>query len=108
MHYVIHIFPVFFLGDQFFLYFLIIFFYLYFFLSASVLGDPHFITFDGSEYTFNGKGEYVLLHSPKHQLEVQGRTEPMKSENGKMTNESKFLIFFNEKKSKSALVSVPF
>ncbi|KAG7318162.1 hypothetical protein KOW79_017917 [Hemibagrus wyckioides] len=50
--------------------------------AASVLGDPHFITFDGSKYTFNGKGEYVLLHSPKHQLEVQGRTEPMKSEIG--------------------------
>ncbi|XP_017307425.1 sushi domain-containing protein 2 isoform X2 [Ictalurus punctatus] len=50
--------------------------------AASVLGDPHFITFDGSTYTFNGKGEYVLLHSPEYQLTVQGRTEPMKSENG--------------------------
>ncbi|KAK2845374.1 hypothetical protein Q7C36_010228 [Tachysurus vachellii] len=50
--------------------------------AASVLGDPHFITFDGSTFTFNGKGEYVLLHSPEHQLMVQGRTEPMTSENG--------------------------
>ncbi|XP_076853996.1 sushi domain-containing protein 2 isoform X2 [Brachyhypopomus gauderio] len=50
--------------------------------SASVLGDPHFITFDGVTYTFNGKGEYVLLHSSNHELTVQGRTEPMKSGNG--------------------------
>lgn len=63
----------------------------FFFLSASVLGDPHFITFDGSTYTFNGKGEYVLLHSPEYQLTVQGRTEPMKSENGKMTENHLFL-----------------
>lgn len=67
-------------------------FYNFFFLLASVLGDPHFITFDGSMYTFNGKGEYVLLHSPQYQLTVQGRTEPMKSENGKMTKVSKFFL----------------
>ncbi|XP_026883551.2 sushi domain-containing protein 2 isoform X1 [Electrophorus electricus] len=50
--------------------------------SASVLGDPHFLTFDGVTYTFNGKGEYLLLHSLTHELTVQGRTEPMTSENG--------------------------
>ncbi|KAI4889571.1 hypothetical protein NFI96_028903 [Prochilodus magdalenae] len=51
--------------------------------AAAVLGDPHFITFDGVTFTFNGRGEYVLLQSPAYSLTVQGRTEPMKSENGR-------------------------
>ncbi|XP_014276553.1 protein mesh isoform X1 [Halyomorpha halys] len=44
---------------------------------ATVFGDPHFITFDGLEYTFNGKGEFVLLHtdSEKFKLDVQARFE---------------------------------
>lgn len=50
--------------------------------AASVLGDPHFITFDGSTYTFNGRGEYQLLSSPDKGLFVQGRTGPVKLENG--------------------------
>ncbi|KAL2092531.1 hypothetical protein ACEWY4_012329 [Coilia grayii] len=50
--------------------------------AGSVFGDPHFITFDGSAYTFNGRGEYYLLSSPDKGLFVQGRTEPVKLENG--------------------------
>lgn len=42
---------------------------------ATVFGDPHFITFDDVEYTFNGKGEFVLVHADtnKHKLDVQAR-----------------------------------
>lgn len=54
--------------------------------AAAVLGDPHFVTFDGVKFTFNGKGEYHLVQSSSYQLSVQGRTEPMKSENGLITN----------------------
>lgn len=45
--------------------------------TATVFGDPHFVTFDGLEYTFNGKGEFVLLRAdtPKQNLNVQGRFE---------------------------------
>lgn len=50
--------------------------------TGTVLGDPHFITFDGSAYTFNGRGEYYLLSSPDKGLFVQGRTEAVKLENG--------------------------
>lgn len=48
-------------------------------VSASVFGDPHFITFDNVEYTFNGKGEFVLLesNSEKHKLNIQGRFEQL-------------------------------
>lgn len=46
---------------------------------AGVFGDPHFITFDGTQFTFNGLGEFVLarsLDSEQH-FEVQGRFEQL-------------------------------
>uniref|UniRef100_A0A3Q3FWL0 Sushi domain containing 2 n=1 Tax=Labrus bergylta TaxID=56723 RepID=A0A3Q3FWL0_9LABR len=45
--------------------------------SAVVFGDPHFITFNGVNYSFNGKGEYTLVSSEKKHLTIQGRTEPV-------------------------------
>uniref|UniRef100_A0A146LTJ4 Extracellular domains-containing protein CG31004 n=1 Tax=Lygus hesperus TaxID=30085 RepID=A0A146LTJ4_LYGHE len=44
---------------------------------GTVFGDPHFITFDNLEYTFNGQGEFVLVRSDseKYKLDVQGRFE---------------------------------
>ncbi|XP_029915562.1 sushi domain-containing protein 2 [Myripristis murdjan] len=50
--------------------------------AGAVLGDPHFITFDGLSYTFNGKGEYYLVSSPDKELSVQARTEQVKLKNG--------------------------
>ncbi|XP_069696205.1 protein mesh isoform X2 [Periplaneta americana] len=48
---------------------------------AAVFGDPHIVTFDDLEYTFNGKGEFVLIHSdtPKQKLDVQARFEQLPS-----------------------------
>ncbi|XP_031711836.1 sushi domain-containing protein 2-like isoform X2 [Anarrhichthys ocellatus] len=45
--------------------------------SALVFGDPHFITFDGVSYSFNGNGEYTLMTSSKKRLTIQGRAEPV-------------------------------
>ncbi|CAH2296000.1 sushi domain-containing 2 [Pelobates cultripes] len=42
---------------------------------ASAFGDPHLITFDGANFTFNGRGEYVLVNSPRQSLTIQGRTK---------------------------------
>ena len=46
---------------------------------AGVFGDPHLITFDGFPYTFNGRGEYVLVKSntDRHRLDVQARFEQL-------------------------------
>jgi len=45
--------------------------------GATVFGDPHVYTFDHTDYTFNGLGEYVLVRadSPRVKLDVQGRFE---------------------------------
>ena len=44
---------------------------------GSVYGDPHMITFNKNNYTFNGKGEFVLVHTddPKVKFDVQARFE---------------------------------
>jgi hypothetical protein len=44
---------------------------------GSVYGDPHLITFNKNNYTFNGRGEYVLVHTddPKVKFDVQARFE---------------------------------
>lgn len=60
-------------------------------LTGAVLGDPHFITFDGLSYTFNGKGEYYLVSSPDKELSVQARTEQVKLENGEFKHDVKAL-----------------
>ncbi|XP_017848445.1 protein mesh isoform X2 [Drosophila busckii] len=46
---------------------------------AGVFGDPHLITFDGTAYTFNGLGEFVLARSTdqSERFEVQGRFQQM-------------------------------
>ncbi|KAG5897040.1 hypothetical protein JTB14_021760 [Gonioctena quinquepunctata] len=46
---------------------------------AGIYGDPHVVTFDDVEYTFNGKGEFALVKSVTQtdNLEVQGRFEQM-------------------------------
>lgn len=36
-------------------------------------GDPHFVTLDGYRYTFNGKGEFVLIETDDGSFTLQGR-----------------------------------
>ncbi|KAL2767467.1 sushi domain-containing protein 2 precursor [Daubentonia madagascariensis] len=53
---------------------------------ASTFGDPHFVTFDGTSFTFNGRGEYVLLEAVLTDLRVQARTQPGVTSNGTQTH----------------------
>lgn len=66
-------------------------------LTAVVFGDPHFITFDGVKYSFNGKGEYTLVTSEKKHLTIQGRTEPVNGGRPKKNKKVWNVRNFNEK-----------
>ncbi|WKX89454.1 hypothetical protein Q1695_008814 [Nippostrongylus brasiliensis] len=44
---------------------------------AYIYGENHFVTFDGTRYSFHGKGHYVLsmMKSPRHDFMLQARLE---------------------------------
>ena len=50
--------------------------------TAFVFGDPHIITLDGHKYTFNGKGEFVLIQTPDDKFTLQGRMVPAEDADG--------------------------
>ncbi|KAL4609674.1 sushi domain-containing protein 2-like [Arapaima gigas] len=50
--------------------------------AGAVFGDPHFVTFDGTSYSFNGQGEYYLVKAFQKNLTIQGRTERVRMSNG--------------------------
>ena len=41
--------------------------------AACVYGDPHLVTLDLYKYTFNGKGEFVLIQTEDNSFTLQGR-----------------------------------
>lgn len=48
--------------------------------TAAVYGDPHFLTWENVEYTFNGNGEYWLIKTTENtdNIKLQARMERMK------------------------------
>ena len=46
-------------------------------LTARNFGDPHFDTFDGLRYTFNGKGEFWLVQTTDDSVNIQVRLTPV-------------------------------
>ena len=40
---------------------------------AGAYGDPHIVTLDGLKYTFNGKGEFILIETTNNIITLQGR-----------------------------------
>ena len=49
--------------------------YLCSFSAACVYGDPHIVSLDGHKYTFNGKGEFVIIQTSTNIFALQGRME---------------------------------
>ncbi|KAL9985251.1 hypothetical protein ACROYT_G007629 [Oculina patagonica] len=52
---------------------------------ATGFGDPHMITLDGVEYTFNGYGEYQILNVAGPDFKLQGRMQPLINDDGSNT-----------------------
>lgn len=46
--------------------------------TSAIYGDPHFLTWENVEYTFNGNGEYWLIKTNENienTIKLQGRLE---------------------------------
>uniref|UniRef100_A0A8W8N019 Fibrillin-1 n=1 Tax=Magallana gigas TaxID=29159 RepID=A0A8W8N019_MAGGI len=65
------------------------------FNPALNFGDPHIVTLDGKNYTFNGYGEYTMLKISKDsiQFDLQARTDLATTANGTSINATIFSGF---------------
>lgn len=68
-------------------------------------GDPHFITLDGRNFTFNGLGEYTLLHvdTSNITLDIQARTERALKNDGSLSDATVFSAFAVKESSNASL-----
>ena len=56
-----------------------------------MLGDPHIVTLDGHQYTFNGKGEYILIDTPNDTFSLQARMVPITGVQGNTSQGTVFI-----------------
>lgn len=71
------------------------------FLSAGAFGDPHMMTLDGKQYSFNGLGEYHLIDIEttnsdsldQTNFTAQARTKSYINENGENVGATVFVAF---------------
>ena len=47
-----------------------------------MFGDPHLLTLDGLQYTFNGRGEFILIDTFDNRFQLQGRMVPAANVDG--------------------------
>ncbi|KAL3871735.1 hypothetical protein ACJMK2_039718 [Sinanodonta woodiana] len=57
---------------------------------AQAAGDPHLVTLDGKNYTFNGIGEFTLVTDASRTVTVQVRAEQANDKHGKPQNATVF------------------
>ncbi|CAH3193578.1 unnamed protein product [Porites evermanni] len=60
---------------------------------ATSYGDPHIVTLDHVEYTFNGYGEYQILHVTGPEFSLQGRMQPLITADGVKSNATVYKAF---------------
>lgn len=65
---------------------------------AFLYGDPHIFTFDGTAYTFNGWGEYIIMNMHSRKTgdllqTVQGRTAPTDTNAGSFSGATVYTAF---------------
>ena len=64
--------------------------YCMFLYIAFTFGDPHIVTLDGHQYTFNGKGEYTYLETIDGSFVSQCRLEQAVDASGLLTQATVF------------------
>ena len=69
--------------------------------SGASFGDPHIITFDDVEYTFNGFGEYTVLRVNNTQFILQGRMQPLNGGHNGKSPATVFTAFAMEEQGRS-------
>ncbi|KAK3590313.1 hypothetical protein CHS0354_034248 [Potamilus streckersoni] len=62
---------------------------------APARGDPHFMTLDGQNFTFNGWGEFTMvnINSSTEVFELQARTSRLVTKDGNMSDATAFSAF---------------
>ena len=61
--------------------------------AAGGFGDPHITTLDNRQYTFNGHGEYILLHIESEDIQIQSRTAQAVKTDGTLSEATIFSAF---------------
>lgn len=72
---------------------LLLIFFIY--LKGTSWGDPHFVTLDKKEFTFNGLGEYELIHldTSGKEFALQARTSRPTKNDGTLSYATSFTAF---------------
>ena len=78
------------------------FFFSFLALGAS-FGDPHIITLDNVEYTFNGFGEYTVLNVNNTEFILQGRMQPLNVRQTEKSSATVFTAFAMRQKGGSSI-----
>jgi len=63
------------------------------FSTALLWGDPHFLTHDGLDYTFNGIGEFTMIKTVDNSFHLQARTAQMINAQGVLVAATSFVAF---------------
>lgn len=78
------------------------------FLSvATSFGDPHIVTLDHVEYTFNGYGEYQILRVSGPEFSLQGRMQPLITEDGVKSNATVYKAFAMKEEGSDLIQVMP-